>query len=307
MQIVVVVALVVVMSATRDGHTGTATTGTPIGRGFVFGGPAHSARGPDGVLHDAWPHTAALSSTRRKFDHPAVPVIVDQLRRGDVWLVVRERVAGPTLRRIVDATVHQGARLEPAWALAMILPIAEVLAAAPRARLVARVGPDAVIVDLSGQSRFVGFEHWAPVTPLQPTLARTAFTVPGDDSKGHQPGFGLRPATTGILQRGFFFGVGGSYNGLKLLGLMGPLGGDDVMLDVCTVVVAVSDSVVDGGGGGLGQPSEGLGHGRQGGGGGVVVDVRGDGSRHECAAAGGDGGPLRHGRRRIGEVRRELV
>lgn len=162
------------------------TGGAVVGRGFVFGGPAHSARGPDGVLHDAWPTTARLPRARMQLTHEAVPGIVDQIPRGDAWLIVRERVAGPSLRRIVEETVRQGARLEPAWALALLLPIADLLATlhgdGRRGRLMARVGPDAVIVDVDGVPRFVGFEHWAPVLPLQPSSARTAFTVPHDDS-----------------------------------------------------------------------------------------------------------------------------
>lgn len=160
--------------------------GAAVGKGFIFGGPAHSARGRDGVLHDAWPTTARLPRTRLQVAHDAVPGIVDQIPRGDAWLIVRERVAGPSLRRIVEETVRQGARLEPAWALALLLPIADLLATlhsdGRRERLMARVGPDAVIIDVDGVPRFVGFEHWAPVLPLQPTSARTAFSVPHDDS-----------------------------------------------------------------------------------------------------------------------------
>jgi hypothetical protein len=156
--------------------------GVRVGRGWVFGGPAHAARGPDGILHDAWPTTSAVRPARRRLHHEALPQIVDQVRRGDAYLVVRERVAGPTLRRLVDVTVQQGARLEPAWALALLTPIADLLARPERARLPARVGPDAVIVDVDGLPRFVGFEHWAPVTPLLPSLAFGPDSAVEDDS-----------------------------------------------------------------------------------------------------------------------------
>lgn len=151
-------------------------------RQWHFGGPAHTARSRDGVLHDAWPTTSAVRPARRRLRHEALPEIVDQVRRGDAYLLVRERVAGPTLRRLVDVTVQQGARLEPAWALALLTPIADLLALPERARLPARVGPDAVIVDVDGLPRFVGFEHWAPVTPLLPSLAFGPDSAVEDDS-----------------------------------------------------------------------------------------------------------------------------
>lgn len=160
----------------------SSSAGVRLGRGWVFGGPAHAARGRDGVLHDAWPTTSGVRPARRRFHHEALPEIVDQVRRGDAYLLVRERVAGPTLRRLVDVTVHQGAHLEPAWALALVTPIADLLASPERARLPARVGPDAVIVDVSGRPRFVGFEHWAPVTPLLPSLATGPDSALEDDS-----------------------------------------------------------------------------------------------------------------------------
>jgi hypothetical protein len=146
------------------------------------GDPAHSARGPDGVLHDAWPHTARSEPARRRMHHDALPAIVDQVRRGDAWLVVRQRVAGPTVRRIIEETARQGAQLPPSWALSIVTPIAAVLADPLRARLLARVGPDAIIVDVSGHVRFVGFEHWAPVTALRPSSAWTAQPAPDEDS-----------------------------------------------------------------------------------------------------------------------------
>jgi hypothetical protein len=151
-------------------------------RHWRIGGAAHAARGPDGVLHDAWPTTSSVGPTRRRFRHEALPAIVDQVRRGDAFLLVRERVAGPTLRRLVDVTVQQGARLEPAWALALLTPVADLLARPERIRLTARVGPDAVIVDVDGRPRFVGFEHWAPVTPLLPSLALGPDSAVEDDS-----------------------------------------------------------------------------------------------------------------------------
>lgn len=158
------------------------SAGVRLGRGWVFGGPAHAARGRDGVLHDAWPTTSGVRPARRHLHHEALPGIVDQVRRGDAYLLVRERVAGPTLRRLVDVTLQQGARIEPAWAIALLTPIADLLARPERARLGARVGPDAIIVDVSGRPRFVGFEHWAPVTPLLPSLAIGPDTDPADDS-----------------------------------------------------------------------------------------------------------------------------
>ena len=162
--------------------TSSARTGSAVWNGWVFGGPAHSARGPDGVLHDAWPHTARIEPARRRMHHDALPVVVDQVRRGDAWLVVRERVAGPTVRRIVEETARQGAQLPASWALSMVIPVAAVLADPLRVRLLARVGPDAVIVDVDGRVRFVGFEHWAPVTALRPSSAWTALPAPDEDS-----------------------------------------------------------------------------------------------------------------------------
>jgi hypothetical protein len=150
--------------------------------GWVFGGPAHSARGPDGVLHDAWPHTARIEPARRNMRHDALPVVVDQVRRGDAWLVVRERVAGPTVRRIVEEAARQHAQLPPSWALSIVTPVAAVLADPLRARLLARVGPDTIIVDVDGRVRFVGFEHWAPVTALRPSSAWTALPAPDEDT-----------------------------------------------------------------------------------------------------------------------------
>lgn|GEM_PF-2338267 len=155
--------------------------------GWTLGGPGralppHSALGPDGALHDAWPHTARIAPARCRMSHDALPAIVDQVRRGDAWLVVRERVAGPTVRRILEEMTRQHATLEPSWALALVAPIATVLADPLRARLLARVGPDAIVVDVSGRVRFVGFEHWAPVTALRPSSAWTALPAPDEDS-----------------------------------------------------------------------------------------------------------------------------
>jgi len=160
----------------------SARRGSVAWNGWVFGGPAHSARGKDGVLHDAWPHTARIEPARRRMHHEALPVVVDQVRRGDAWLVVRERVAGPSVRRIVEETARQGAQLPPSWALAIVTPVAAVLADPLRSRLLARVGPDTIIVDVDGRVRFVGFEHWAPVTALRPSSAWTALPAPDEDS-----------------------------------------------------------------------------------------------------------------------------
>jgi hypothetical protein len=151
-------------------------------QGWTFVGAGHTARDDDGVLHDAWPHTARIAPARRRMRHEALPAIVDQVRRGDAWLVVRERAAGPSVRRIIEEGARQGAHLPPSWALAIVVPVAAVLADPLRARLLARVGPDAVIVDVDGRVHFVGFEHWAPVTALRPSSAWTALPAPDEDS-----------------------------------------------------------------------------------------------------------------------------
>jgi len=159
-----------------------APRGVAVGRRYVFGGGAHMAVDDDGVTYDAWPQASRVPATRKKLAHPALPAIVDQVRRGDAWLIIRARTVGLSARRLIEASVEQSARLDPSWAIAIVAPIAALLAEPARARLTARVGPDAIIIDVRGRPLFVGFEHWGPVTSLLPSTAWTSTTPVQDDS-----------------------------------------------------------------------------------------------------------------------------